>query len=119
MNIKTIDLAAFMRQNHNDLIEKVSFIKIDTEGYDRHILRTLPPLLDSIGRRPPMLIEWFRVFWNQEKGAEGSCTEGSADLFAAIEEINYAAHVPATGDRVHGCTNGGWIPDLLLLPLAN
>ena len=65
-----------------------------------------------------MLIEWFRVFWNQEKGAEGECTAGSADLFAAIEEIRYSPHAPATGDRVNGCSNGEWIPDLLLLPVS-
>ena len=117
VSVKTIDLAAFMRQRHKNLIEQISFIKIDTEGYDRHILRTLPPLLDSIGKRPPMLIEWFRVFSNQVKGAEGNCTAGSVDLFAAIEQIRYTPHALGTGVRVNGCTNDAWIPDLLLLPM--
>lgn len=92
-------------------LKKLSFIKIDTEGFDKTLLRTYKPLL-SISK-PTFWVEWFDPYWH--KGAKDEISEGSKDLFAAIHEIGYVPLNPATGKVVTPESRNG-VPDLLLLP---
>ena len=58
----------------------IGFIKIDTEGYDSHLLRLLQPLLDDptlATKRPTIRIEWFGQF---RRGPGDQCTDGSRQV---------------------------------------
>lgn len=67
-----------------DQINNIAFIKIDTEGHDKSIIRAANHFLDKY--RPVLFIEWFGWF-NKED---------DTDLFNAIDEINYIAFNPHT-----------------------
>ena len=59
--IKSEDVKTYLQKLPKHVIKKLSLIKIDTEGNDRHILRGLK---DSILHviRPVILMEWFAGF---------------------------------------------------------
>jgi len=100
-----------LRQYGLEFFKGVSFIKIDTEGYDKTLLRVLKPLLAI--HRPKIWAEWFDPYW--KKGGPNSISAGSRDLFAAISEIGY---VPVHPVSRHTLTpeNKNGVEDLLLLP---
>ena len=68
----------------DDQINNIAFIKIDTEGHDKSIIRAGKQFLDKY--RPVLFIEWFAWF-NKED---------NIDIFNAIDEINYIAFHPFT-----------------------
>ena len=66
VRVQTLDVARFVQRHHPELIPQISFVKIDIEGFDRHIIRSLSPLLGAIHhrsvlrRRPAILVECTR-----------------------------------------------------------
>ena len=60
----------------------ISFIKIDTEGHDKEIIRSSKEFLNKY--KPNLFIEWFAFYGDEE----------SFDLFKVIEDINYVAFNP-------------------------
>lgn len=110
MEIKSEDVATHFNKAPRDFFEKLSFIKVDTEGNDRYILRGLK---DSILRRvrPLILIEWFTSFRN--------CNDDAKDLFSAIHEIDYKPygfHYQLETTDMQEATCDKYVQDLLLLP---
>ena len=53
------DLQAFLRRTHADLIPRLRFIKVDAEGFDLPVLRTLDDLIRS--SRPLLQVEMFSL----------------------------------------------------------
>ena len=110
VEIKSEDVSSHFNSVPDDFLDKLSFIKIDTEGNDKHILRGLKTsVLRKI--RPLILMEWYALY----KG----CNKSSRDMFRAIKEIGYKPYgfsfklkrrnlMPATCHNYHA--------DLLLLP---
>jgi FkbM family methyltransferase len=105
-------LDTFLLQEHGeDFLRNVSFIKIDTEGFDKTLLRTYKPLLKF--SKPTFWVEWFNPY--HENNPPDLVSAGSADLFSAIDEIGYVPYNPETMQVVTPESRNG-IPDLLLLP---
>mmetsp|Transcript_27418 Transcript_27418/g.74395 ORF Transcript_27418/g.74395 Transcript_27418/m.74395 type:complete len:342 (+) Transcript_27418:992-2017(+) len=97
----------------------IGFIKIDTEGYDSHLLRLLQPLLDDptlATKRPTIRIEWFGQF---KRGPANQCTDGSRQLFDAIESVGYLPVDSNTGEPVPGCESRHYRADLTLISKKN
>ncbi len=63
--ITGINLQAFLEQNYRDRINNLSFIKIDTEGYDKEIIKSISGLIDSF--RPVIVAESFKHHSPREK----------------------------------------------------
>jgi FkbM family methyltransferase len=84
----------------SDEIEKISFIKIDTEGYDREIVQSSVAFLNRY--KPCLYIEWFLHYGEED----------SLKLFEVIEDANYIPFNPVTLDRA---TVENYIHDLLLI----
>ena len=110
MEIKSENVASHFNKASKEFIERLSFIKVDTEGNDRYILRGLK---DSILQkvRPLILIEWFVEF----KG----CNDAAKDMFNAIKEIDYTPYgytltLQAMEKTVATCDK--YFTDLLLVP---
>jgi FkbM family methyltransferase len=66
-------------------LAKIQFIKIDTEGYDYVVLKSLAPLI--LKNKMPIILEW----WNDE--------DNSNRMFREINSLQYQA-VNTFGERV-------------------
>lgn len=55
--VKGVKLEEFLTDNYPDLISKLSLIKIDTEGYDTDILKSILPFIKK--QKPNLIIECF------------------------------------------------------------
>lgn len=51
--IKGVNLLKFLQENYEDWIPKLAFIKVDTEGYDKEILKSIS---DLVAKQKPVII---------------------------------------------------------------
>jgi FkbM family methyltransferase len=77
--VYTLDIVDFIKRKYNDLIDKISFIKIDAEGFDRFIIPQLKPLLNS---KTVILTEIYN----------GLVDEELEDLLIQIDKLGYIAY---------------------------
>jgi FkbM family methyltransferase len=63
--IKGINLQELLEQKYKDKIEKLSFIKIDTEGYDKEIIKSISDLIGKY--KPTIAAESFKYSTPEEK----------------------------------------------------
>ena len=105
--VKGVNLAEFLQarfgQEYDSILKRLSFIKIDCEGYDKEVIKTLKPIIDVA--KPALFVEWF-INFNQEQ---------SDDLFQSIHALGYSCYHPITLELHEGDVNKK-IPDLLCLP---
>ncbi|UYZ65185.1 FkbM family methyltransferase [Hymenobacter weizhouensis] len=55
--IKGVNLHAFLQANHADKLDRLKLVKIDTEGYDKEIIKSISGLLDRY--KPVVITECF------------------------------------------------------------
>lgn len=55
--VKGVNLLDFLKTNYKNLLDKLSFIKIDTEGYDKEILKSISDLIAEL--KPVIVAESF------------------------------------------------------------
>lgn len=65
LEVEGVELRSFLEREHITL-ERVSFIKIDTEGYDRKVLQSIGWLINQF--RPVLRVEFFFDSSEAEKG---------------------------------------------------
>lgn len=75
--IKGINLLAFLEKEYNEKLANFSFIKIDTEGYDKEIIKSIPGLIDKY--KPAIVAESFG----------GSTPEEKIELYNVIAQHGY------------------------------
>ena len=75
--IKGVNLKKLLEEKYNDWLNKFSFIKIDTEGYDKEIIKSISNLLSQY--KPTIIAESFGKSTNAEK----------IELYEVIERIGY------------------------------
>ena len=78
--VNMVNLYPYLQATYKDsphVLNNVGFIKIDTEGYDFKVLRSLSPLL--IAKPIPTILEWWPEIANSEK------------LFSVINALPYRA----------------------------
>lgn len=75
--IKGINLEELLELKHKDKLNRLSFIKIDTEGYDKEIIKSISGLIDKY--KPVIVAESFKYSSNEEK----------AELFNVINQHDY------------------------------
>lgn len=63
--IKGVNLLDYLKKNHKDQLGKLSFIKIDTEGYDKEILKSIADLIKEY--KPNLVAESFGKSSNEAK----------------------------------------------------
>ncbi|OQY96304.1 MAG: hypothetical protein B6D37_02095 [Sphingobacteriales bacterium UTBCD1] len=75
--IKGVNLKNFLETHYRQWLNKLSFIKIDTEGYDKEIIRSISDLI--VTYKPALIAESF-----------GKATdEAKMELFGNIERLGY------------------------------
>lgn len=75
--IKGIDLTQFLQREYASRVDKLSFIKIDTEGYDKEIIKSIRTLIQKY--KPTIIAESF--------GA--SSDEAKMELYEVIHRDGY------------------------------
>ncbi|QCK16553.1 FkbM family methyltransferase [Mangrovivirga cuniculi] len=75
--IKGIDLTKYLKEKHSELLDKLTFIKIDTEGYDKEIIKSIAPLIKEY--KPYLVAESFGK----------SSDEAKKELFEVIKKLDY------------------------------
>jgi len=63
--IKGINLQVLLEQEYKDKLKNLSFIKIDTEGYDKEIIKSISDLIDKY--KPAIVAESFKYSTPEEK----------------------------------------------------
>ena len=63
--IKGVNLLAFLEQKYSENLKNFSFIKIDTEGYDKEIIKSIPDLIEKY--KPTIVAESFGDNTAEEK----------------------------------------------------
>jgi FkbM family methyltransferase len=71
------NLQNYLKENHLDRLEKCSLIKIDAEGYDKEILKTIPEVLNNF--RPALMVECYKKLNQSERN----------ELFDVLDEYDY------------------------------
>ena len=64
VEVKGVNLYDFLVENYKDELHKIKFIKTDTEGYDKEILKTLEPIIKQ--NKPILMVESFRNATKEE-----------------------------------------------------
>ena len=75
--IKGINLRSYLEEKYSYRINKLSFIKIDTEGYDKEIIKSISDLLAQY--KPTIIAESFGK----------SSDEDKLELYDVIEKLGY------------------------------
>jgi FkbM family methyltransferase len=77
VEVNGVNLCDFLISNYKDDIDKIKFIKIDTEGYDKEVLKVLTPIIKK--NKPILMVESFR----------NSTEEELVDYYNTIESLGY------------------------------
>lgn len=75
--IKGVHLKTFLENHYRDQMSKLSFIKVDAEGYDKEIIKSISDLLTTY--KPVIIAESFSKSSNDEK----------LELYDVIKRLNY------------------------------
>lgn len=75
--VRGVNLKAFLETNYSDWLDKFSFIKIDTEGYDKEIIKSIRDLI--LAYKPVIIAESFGK----------ASDEAKIELFEVIAENGY------------------------------
>ena len=77
LEVEGIELENFLMEHHADLLDQLQLIKVDAEGYDKEILKTIPGLIKKY--RPAIMAECYKRLNQQER----------EELFDVITQFNY------------------------------
>lgn len=72
-----INLFNFLKTNYPEWLDKLSLIKVDTEGYDKEILKSISDLVNQY--KPYIIAECFG----------GNTPEEKMELFEVLDQMNY------------------------------
>jgi len=115
VDVNAVPLIPFLISKYGEnILTRISFIKIDTEGHDIVILKSNRVYIKKY--KPILWIEWFAKY---HTGPEDKCSEESAALFDVIKDLGYEPRTPdnnAFSGRPY-CKNSNYVRDILLLPI--
>jgi FkbM family methyltransferase len=80
LEISGKNLQNYLYENHNELLVDLSLIKIDAEGYDKEILKTIPDIISKY--KPNIMVECYTKLNKSER----------EELFDLVTQFNYSAY---------------------------
>lgn len=92
VEVSGVNVYDFLLQNHKDEIDKIKFIKTDTEGYDKEVLKTLAPIIKS--NRPVLMVEAFESLTQEE----------ILDFYNTLKSFDYEVYDVSPLDNKTDCT---------------
>jgi len=92
IEVDGVNITDFLNQNHNDLINKIKFIKTDTEGLDKEVLKTLAPIIKN--NKPVLMVEAFKALNKEE----------ILDFYNVLKSFDYEIYDVSPLDNKTDCT---------------
>jgi FkbM family methyltransferase len=92
IEVDGVNITDFLNQNHNDLINRIKFIKTDTEGLDKEVLKTLTPIIKN--NKPVLMVEAFRSLNKEE----------ILDFYNVLKSFDYEIYDVSPLDNKTDCT---------------
>lgn len=77
LKVQGIKLEDYLRANYAEQLNRLSLVKVDAEGYDKEILKTITPLLEEF--KPNLMVECYKRLNKTER----------EDLFDTITGMGY------------------------------
>jgi FkbM family methyltransferase len=91
LDVKGIELEKLLLEKYADRLPSLSLIKVDAEGYDKEILKTIPKILQDY--RPNLMVECYKRLSGEERDELFDVIDGFGyDLF-------YLENFEADGER--------------------
>ena len=91
IEVETINVHSFLRREYGEeIFQRIDYIKIDTEGLDATILRSLKNMLPFLKDSILIQVEWFDYFdTSRHEGGAGphDVSKGSSELFESITDL--------------------------------
>jgi FkbM family methyltransferase len=91
LEVDGVNVLDFLNKNYSSDIPNIKFIKIDAEGYDKEILKTLRPLIES--NNPVLMVESFKFLTESELD----------DYFNTIDSFGYKIYDISPLDNITDC----------------
>lgn len=80
LKVKGRNLEKYLIENHSDDLPRLDLIKIDAEGYDKEILKTMPNIIKKY--QPNLMIECYKRLSDEERNELFDIVDGYGyDLF--------------------------------------
>ena len=92
IEVEGVNILDFLNENHSNELDKIKFIKTDTEGFDKEILKTLSPLIKK--NRPVLMVEAFRDLTKEE----------ILDFWNVLKSFDYEIYDVSPLDNKTDCT---------------
>lgn len=77
LEVEGVELEAYLFEHYAHLLDQLQLIKVDAEGYDKEILKTIPRLIEDY--RPAIMAECYKRLNQQER----------EELYDVITQFNY------------------------------
>jgi FkbM family methyltransferase len=92
LEVNGVNILDFLNKNYPDLIDKINFIKIDTEGFDKEVLKTLAPIIKR--NNPILMVEAFKALTSDE----------IKDFYSVLKSFDYEIYDVSPLDNQTDCT---------------
>jgi hypothetical protein len=92
VEVKGVNVYEYLLNNHKDELDKIKFIKTDTEGYDKEVLKTLSPLIKQ--NKPVLMVEAFMALSKEE----------IKDYYNVLKSFDYEIYDVSPLDNKTDCT---------------
>ena len=89
LEVKGKNLRSFLMEKYSNHISDISLIKIDAEGYDKEIIKTISDILTA--QKPILMVECYKKLNFEER----------EDLFIVLEELNYKLYMLHDFESLH------------------
>jgi FkbM family methyltransferase len=91
VEVDGVNVVDFLNKNHADLIDNIKFIKTDTEGLDKEVLKTLSPIIEK--NKPVLMVEAFISLTDEEM----------EDYYNVLKSFNYEIYDVSPLDNKTDC----------------
>jgi len=92
LEVEGVNVLDFLNENYYNELDKIKFIKIDTEGFDKEVLKTLSPLIKK--NKPVLMVEAFRSLTQEE----------ILDFWNVLKSFDYEIYDVSPLDNKTDCT---------------
>lgn len=91
IEVTGVNTTEFLYANYKDDVDNIKFIKIDSEGYDKEIIKTLKPIIEK--NRPLLMVEAFKFLTPEE----------IKDYYHTITNLGYKIYDISPLDNITDC----------------
>lgn len=92
LNVTGKNLEKYLMENYSDQLSKLQIIKVDAEGYDKEILKTISATISKF--KPTLFVECYKRLKADERN----------ELFDVISNLGYSLHRHAGFERMDDTT---------------